>query len=216
MEYKSISLADQIYEQLENEIITGIYPRGEILTELKLVERLNVSRTPVREALRRLEQERLIRDTGKGSVVLGITLEDLMDIMNIRQRVEGLATYYATQNMTPEGLEELRQINDLQDFYYTRKDVNRQLQMDDRFHDTIYKLSQRTIIKDTLRPLLHKTMRYRKISLEGPDRLGASIQEHNAIFSAMAAGDAELAEALTVEHTIRVKNNMIARLKHNG
>ena len=216
MEYKTVSLADQIYEQLENHIITGVYPRGEIITEMKLVEQLGVSRTPIREALRRLEQERLIKDTGKGSIVLGITLEDMIDIMNIRQRVEGLAAYYATKNMTAEGLEKLRQLNDLQDFYYTRKDAARQSQMDDLFHDTIYELSQRTIIRDTLQPLHRKTMRYRKISLEDPTRLGLSIQEHKDIFNAMAAGNAELAEELTVQHIINAKNSMMTRLKNNG
>ena len=216
MEYKPVSLADQIYEQLENDIITGVYPRGEVLTEMRLVEQLGVSRTPIREALRRLEQERLIKDTGKGSVVLGITLEDLIDIMNIRQRVEGLAAYYATKNMTPEGLDKLRQLNDLQDFYYTRKDAARQSQMDDLFHDAIYEMSQRTIIRDTLQPLHRKTMRYRKISLEDPTRLGLSIQEHKDIFNAMAAGNAELAEELTVQHILHAKNNMMTRLKNNG
>ena len=81
--FKSVSLADQIFDRLENDIIQGTYAKGEILTELRLVEQLGVSRTPIREALRRLEQERLIKDSGKGSVVLGITLEDLEDIMNI-------------------------------------------------------------------------------------------------------------------------------------
>ena len=57
-EFRSTSLADQVFDKLENDIIFGIYPRGEILTELKLVEQLGVSRTPIREALRRLEQER--------------------------------------------------------------------------------------------------------------------------------------------------------------
>ena len=66
--FKSISLADQVFDKLESDIVSGVYPRGEILTELKLVEQLNVSRTPIREALRRLEQERLIQDTGKGSL----------------------------------------------------------------------------------------------------------------------------------------------------
>ncbi|MDR9824827.1 GntR family transcriptional regulator, partial [Vibrio sp. FNV 38] len=81
-EFRTTSLADQVFEKLENDIILGVYPRGEVLTELKLVEQLGVSRTPIREALRRLEQERLISDTGKGSVVMGITEEDLLDIMN--------------------------------------------------------------------------------------------------------------------------------------
>ena len=89
-EFKTTSLADQVFEKLENDIIQGIYPKGEVLTELKLVEQLGVSRTPIREALRRLEQERLIADAGKGSIVLGITEDDLLDIMNIRQRVEAL------------------------------------------------------------------------------------------------------------------------------
>ena len=66
-QFRSTSLADQVYDQLENDIIQGVYPKGEILTELKLVEQLGVSRTPIREALRRLEQERLIEDAGKGS-----------------------------------------------------------------------------------------------------------------------------------------------------
>ena len=58
--YKSTSLADQVFDKLENDIIQGVYTRGELLTELKLVEQLGVSRTPIREALRRLEQERSI------------------------------------------------------------------------------------------------------------------------------------------------------------
>ena len=55
-EFKTVSLADQVYDRLENDIIQGVYPKGEILTELKLAEHLGVSRTPIREALRRLEQ----------------------------------------------------------------------------------------------------------------------------------------------------------------
>ena len=86
-EFRTVSLADQVFEKLESDIITGVYPRGEVLTELKLVENMGVSRTPIREALRRLAQERLIEDTAKGSVVLGITVDDLIDIMDIRQRI---------------------------------------------------------------------------------------------------------------------------------
>ena len=91
--YKNVLLADRVYERLENDIIFGRYAPGQVLTELGLAEELGVSRTPVREAMRRLTQERLIADgdSGKGSVVLGITEEDVRDIMNIRLRLEGLA-----------------------------------------------------------------------------------------------------------------------------
>lgn len=215
-EFKTVSLADQVFEKLEDDIITGVYARGEILTELKLVEQLGVSRTPIREALRRLEQERLIMDSGKGSVVLGITLEDLIDIMNIRLRVEGLATYYATQNLTEEGKKELQQINELQEFYFQKKDIEHLRQMDDRFHECIYRLSGRTVLTDTLRPLHKKVQRFRKISIQDSTRTEASIMEHKAIYNAIMSGDAEQAEIETCIHIHNAKESMIARFQHNG
>lgn len=215
-EFKSISLATQVFEKLEEDIITGVYPRGEILTELKLVEQLGVSRTPIREALRRLEQERLIAESGKGSVVLGITMEDLVDIMDIRQRTEGLAAYYATKNLTPEGREELRQISELQDFYFAKQDIDNLRKMDDKFHDAIYQLSNRPVLRDTLIPLHRKSQRYRKISIEDKNRLGHSIQEHKAIYNAIISGDADLAAELITAHIERAKKNMIERCYQNG
>lgn len=215
-EFKSISLATQVFEKLEEDIITGVYPRGEILTELKLVEQLGVSRTPIREALRRLEQERLIQESGKGSVVLGITLEDLVDIMDIRQRIEGLAAYHATKNLTEAGKEELRQISELQDFYFAKQDVENLRKMDDKFHDTIYNLTDRPVLRDVLIPLHRKSQRYRRISIEDKNRLGNSIQEHKAIYNAIVSGDAELAAKLITEHIERAKKNMIARCYQHG
>ena len=215
-EFKSISLATQVFEKLEEDIITGVYPRGEILTELKLVEQLGVSRTPIREALRRLEQERLIKETGKGSMVLGITMEDLVDIMEIRQRTEGLAAYHATKNLTEEGRAELQQISQLQDFYFEKQDIDNLRKMDDRFHDAIYQLSKRPVLRDALVPLHRKTQRYRRISIEDKDRLSRSIQEHKAICNAILSGDAELAEQLITQHIERAKKNMIERCYKNG
>lgn len=215
-EFKTISLATQVFEKLEEDIITGIYPRGEILTELKLVEQLGVSRTPIREALRRLEQERLIAESGKGSVVLGITMEDLVDIMDIRQRIEGLAAYYATKNLTDEGREQLRHISELQDFYYSKQDIDNLRKMDDKFHDTIYQLCDRPVLRDTLIPLHRKSQRYRRISIEDKNRLSNSIQEHKAIYNAIISRDADLASKLITEHITRAKQNMIERCYHNG
>ena len=215
-EFKTVSLADQVFERLENDIIKGVYRRGEVLTELKLVEQLGVSRTPIREALRRLEQERLIKESGKGSVVLGITVEDLIDIMEIRQRLEGLAALYATKNMTPEGLVELERISQLQDFYYEKQDHERLRQMDDQFHDTIYELSGSVVFCDTLRPLHKKTQRYRKLSVGDSDRLAASIEEHKGIFKAISEGKGELAASLITAHIEKAKAYMIGRFLNDG
>ena len=206
--FKSTSLADQVFEKLENDIIHGVYPRGEILTELKLVEQLGVSRTPIREALRRLVQERLIEESGKGSVVLGITADDLLDIMNIREQIEGLCAYYACVNMTEEGLKELQHIVDLQDFYYAKWDPERLRQADDNFHETICKMSKRSVIKDTLLPLHRKTRRYRKIAMEDKARATLTLKEHHDIYKAILSGNAELARDLAIAHIENAKVHM--------
>ena len=207
-EFKTVSLADQVYDRLENDIIQGVYPKGEILTELKLAEQLGVSRTPIREALRRLEQERLITDAGKGSRVIGISEDDVLDIMNIREHAEGLATYYATINMTKEGLAELKHIIDLMDFYFDKWDVEHLRRADDDFHDAICRLSKRTVIKDTLVPLHRKTRRYRKIAMEDKSRATCTLQEHHEIYDAIASGNAELARKLATQHIIQARAHM--------
>ena len=207
-EFKTVSLADQVYDRLENDIIQGVYPKGEILTELKLAEQLGVSRTPIREALRRLEQERLITDAGKGSRVIGISEEDVLDIMNMREHIEGLASYYATVNMTKEGLAELKHIIDLMDFYYEKWDVEHLRRADDDFHDAICRLSKRTVIKDTLVPLHRKTRRYRKIAMEDKTRATCTLKEHHEIYDAIASGNADLARKLATDHIVQARAHM--------
>ena len=206
--FKTTSLADQVFEKLENDIIQGVYPKGEILTELRLVEQLGVSRTPIREALRRLEQEHLIEDAGKGSRVIGISEDDVKDIMEIREKIEGLASYYATINLTQEGLAELSHIVDLMDFYYAKWDPEHLRRADDDFHECICRLSRRSVIKDTLVPLHRKTRRYRKVAMEDKERASCTLKEHHEIFNAIAAGNAELARDLSALHIINAKIHM--------
>lgn len=206
IEHKSISLAEQVFERLEIDILSGKYQPGEVLTELKLVTDLGVSRTPIREALRRLEQEHIIEISQKGILVLGVSQKDLEDILEIRSRIEGLAAYMAALNITDEQLEELREAVDLQEFYVPKKDAVRINGMDSKFHRLIYRFSGSVPLYDTLMPLHKKVLKYRKASVENEVRSAHSMQEHRAIFDAIAAHDAPLAEKYMMEHIANAKN----------
>ena len=213
LEHKTLSLAEQVFDRLETDILCGVYPIGEVLTEMKLVSDLGVSRTPIREALRRLEQEHLVEISSKGILIVGVTDKDLEDIYAIRLRIEGLASREATLNMTDEQINELRETVELQEFYVTKKNAESIRVMDSRFHRLIYRFSGSSVICDTLTPLHNKTQKFRKKSVENESRAEQSAREHRAIYEAMAARDADLADKLTVQHIENARNHMQKRSK---
>ena len=134
MEHKMISIADQVFERLEMDILSGVYERDEILTESRLSEQLGVSRTPIREAVRRLDQEHLVDLTSKGIRVVGISRQDIADISEIRLRLEGLAARWAAERATEEDIRTLREIVELQEFYTAKSDADSIKNQDSRFH----------------------------------------------------------------------------------
>lgn len=210
IQHKTVSLADQVFEQLEFDVLSGKYQRGDVLTENKLCNELGVSRTPVREALRRLEQEHLIEETSKGSVVIGITEDDLRDIFLLREKIECLAARRAAETVNAEGLDRLREVMELQEFYLNRHDADQIKQMDNRFHDMIYRLSGSMTFFDVLKPLHKKVQKYRRAAVANGSRAAASVEEHRALFEAIAAHDGDLAaERMTVH--IQNAYNHIAR-----
>ena len=211
MEYKTVSLADQVFERLEAEILGGKYQRGEYITELRLCAELGVSRTPVREALRRLSQEHLVEETNKGTMVMGITRKDFEDMCAIRIRIEGLAVRGFIEHLTEEGLQELRDAIDFQEFYLTKSDANHLRIMDGRFHETIYNRCGSTILRDTLAPLHKKVQKFRRQSMQERSRAEKSVQEHRAICEAIAARDSVRAEALMAQHVENALKNIIEK-----
>ena len=211
IEHKTISLADQVFEHLETDILSGKYQRGEILTESKLSLELGVSRTPIREALRRLEQEHLIEEAPKGNVVVGISEKDLGDIFMIRIKLEGQAAAMAAENRTDEQLSILREAVEFQEFYLKRHDADRIKSMDSRFHQTIYKMCASAVFYDVLLPLHKKILKYRRASVSNTSRAEASVAEHRAIYEAIAAKDSALAEKLIIEHLNNAYMHMITK-----
>lgn len=208
MEHKTISLADQIFTELENNILTGVFARGEVFTEMSLSEKLGVSRTPVREAIRRLEQERLINVTTKGIVIMGISPKDISDMYEVRLRTEGLASGWAAKSITEEGKKELCEIVELQEFYTSKKDADNIKNMDSKFHEVVYNNCGSTVLADILHQLHRKVMKYRKASVSNSERAFQSTKEHREILDAILAGNSELAEKLTVEHIKNAKKNI--------
>lgn len=209
MNTKHVSLADRVFERLERDIISGVYRRGEILTELRLVEELGVSRTPIREAIRRLAMERLIQETPKGSVVLGITRRDLEDILLMRVRIEGLIAYYAAQNRTEEQLEEMKHIVDLQDYYLSRGDINHVVEMDVRFHELVFEMSQHHVLTDALTPMIRKIMKFRRESMDILTRAPRSAKEHREIYETIAAGERDRAEMMMTHHVEKARQSIL-------
>ena len=206
--HKTVSLADQVFEHIERDILSGKYERGEIITESKLSAELGVSRTPIREALRRLEQEHLIEESGKGSIVIGISEKDLEDIFLIRKQLECLAASMAAKNHTDEQLAELKETLELQEFYVTKADTEHVKYMDNKFHRILYKLTGSTVFYDTLVPLHRKIQKYRRASLQSKSRAEGAGLEHRKVYEAIASRDEDLAYETVLEHIENAYNHI--------
>lgn len=216
-DHRTISIADQIFEQLQDEILSGKYKKGEILSEAKLSEELGVSRTPIREAVRRLEQERILDETGRGIVVVGISAEDMLDMYDIRIQLEGQAAARAAKNVTDEQLNEMQEVIDLQKFYTDKPgDVsnksNNIRDMDSSFHELLYRASGSVVFHDTLSNIHKKIIKFRKASVSDKSRAEQSYEEHLAILDALRLHEPELARSRTVQHIINARDNIKKRL----
>ena len=204
MEHKNISIADQVYEKLEREILSGKYPRGELLSEQRLSAELGVSRTPVREAIRRLEQDYILEDSPRGVVVVGISREEMLEMYEIRLQLEGLMARRAAENVTEEQLGEMRDTLDLQHFYLerARRDSSDQIKnLDSRFHELLYAACGSRTYYDLLVRLHKRITKFRMASVRKRSRAEESIREHEAIYAALAAHDAEQAQQAVLNHT---------------
>ncbi len=210
---KSKSLEEQVYSRLEEEILCGLHKKGESLTEISLSERLGVSRTPVRSALHRLADDGLVEIIpNKGAVVIGITINDLIDTYRIRMRLEGLASSMAAGKLTEEDKKALEESVELAEFYMKKQDAEHLKELDTDFHSTIFRASGNRMLYRILSELHRNIRTYRKLSLTVPGRLEKTMNEHREILNALIEGDAEKADMLTSLHIERAMKNMIAAM----
>ena len=208
-EHKSISIADQVFEQLERDILAGKYARGEVLSEQGLANQLGVSRTPVREAIHRLEQENILEESGRGLVVVGISREDMLDMYEIRMRIEGEAAARAAGHISAGELAAMRELVELQRFYSEREgNSDRIKNLDSQFHQLLYRASGSKAYYDTLCSLHKKMTKYRMASVSKRSRALQSAQEHEAILAALEQRDAEAASEACLRHVANARDRM--------
>lgn len=208
IEFKPISLADQVYQRLETCILDGTYERGEILSEQRLSKELGVSRTPIREAIKRLAYENLVKETSIGNEVVGIGKDEVEDLFQVKMKIEILASRRCVENLTEEAIKEFEENVDKQEFYAQKGDSEKVRDLDTEFHDLIYKYSNSPVLEGILSPIHHKLMRYRQVSLEKEHRIISSAKEHRAIFESIKNKDAGKVEELLLRHLQNSHNNI--------
>lgn len=210
MKSESANLTAKVYDYLKNQILSGVYEKGSAITELGVAKELEVSRTPVREALRQLELGGLIKIVpNKGAIVEGISLDDIKNIYEIRSLIEGLAAVHAVENATDEEIETLREIVDLTEFYFNRGDNKKLRDMDGKFHQCLYEISHNRMLKHVLNDLHGYGVKYRVKSMQSSGRIEKTIVEHRDIMNAVLQRDPEKAEKLAIKHIENALKNII-------
>lgn len=211
-EYQEYSLRGRVFQKLRDDILKSEYQENEELRESTLGKKLGVSRTPVREALRQLELEGLVKIIpNKGAYVTGITGKDVKDIYLIRSLLEGLCARWATEHITEEQIEKLEEILLLSEFHAQKKQKDtpdQVVELDGKFHEVLYEASNSRILEHVLSDFHKYVQMARQASVGREHRVEKSIQEHREILEAIKAKDAKRAEQLANEHILKVMQNL--------
>ena len=183
-------LRDVVFHALREAIITGELKPGDRLMETPLAERMGVSRTPVREAIRKLELEGfVVMLPRKGAQVAQITRKDIGDVLEIRAVLEGLGVELAAKRMQSEDIEELKKINGEFASASPAGDVARLVELDTRFHDFIFTKADNEKLQQIIGSLVEQVSRFRVTYLRKPTYHDAIAKEHEAIIRAMESRD---------------------------
>ena len=209
-------LREVVFETLREAIITGVLKPGERMMEVQLAEEMGVSRTPVREAIRKLELEGfVVMIPRKGAYVAGISLKDIVDVFEIRAALESLACGLAAERITEEELEELERTL-LQVSNVSGDNIESLVETDTDFHDIIYKASRNTRLIQIINNLREQIQRFRTTSLAFPGRMKDAIEEHKKMTEAIAERNIKKAQALALEHIENAENSMLEALRKSG
>lgn len=195
------SLSAQVYRTIRNGILAGKYQAESELKEKAIGDELGVSRTPVREALRQLELEGLVSIIpNKGAYVIGVSLEDIRHIYEIRSLLEGLCAKWAAIHITPELLTELEENICLSEFHEAKQNLEQMVSLDNRFHEILYEACGSRELRKVLKEYHEYLQRVRSVTLGQASRAKDSISEHKLIADAIRNHDSASAEKYAKAH----------------
>ncbi len=203
-------LADRVYEQLRGAIVAREFDADEPLTEHELCARFGVSRTPVREALAKLERDHLVRVVPKkGAFIRTLSHDEVRDLYEVREVLEALAVRLAAPSVDRGDLAGFdHRFRALKGARATYADVR---VLGEEFHRYLIKSSGNAKLAEVLDQIRERIWSVWTMSIVAPRRVQAIVREHLAIIAALRAGDARRAERLMVQHVRRVRN-VILRL----
>lgn len=210
-----LPLRDVVFHTLREAILKGELQPGERLMELQLASKLGVSRTPIREAIRMLEQEGLaITVPRKGAEVARMTIKDMEDVLEVREALDELAAQIACNKMSEEQLKQLKNIKN--EFVESMKsgEVKKIAEADVKFHDIIYEATDNAKLVILLNNLREQIYRYRVEYLKNPDNYPILIKEHEAIVEALEQRDKEKVTFAMHEHVANQAVAMKSVIEH--
>jgi DNA-binding GntR family transcriptional regulator len=212
-----LPLRDVVFETLRQAILRGELKPGERLMEIHLAQKLGVSRTPVREAIRKLELEGLVlMIPRRGAVVAEITITDLEEVLEVRMALEELAMKLACRNITNEQMAEIQRLSDAFCQTLGKDDIGACAQADMAFHEAIYMAAGNGRLMQILSNLREQLYRYRMEYLKDKQCHPALEQEHEEMLEALAQRDEEKALAVIGRHILGQKEHIIDGLHKQG
>lgn len=210
------SLRGRVFHKIRDDILNGNYKENTELKEVAIGREMGVSRTPVREALRQLELEGLVRIVpNRGAYVTGIQANDVHDIYMIRARLEGLCAQWACEKITQEQMSALEENVYVAEFHARKGNMEQMAELDNQFHRTLYESCHSKMLEHLLIDYHQYVMRIRRRTLSTPERAIASNQEHRGIMEAIKSKDPALAEKLASEHMYNAYENMVKNGLYN-
>ncbi len=203
-----LPLRDVVFNTLRKAILRGNLEPGERLREIHLADKLGVSRTPIREAIRKLELEGLVvMIPRKGAVVAEITEKSLRDVLEVRRALEALAVRLACEKILDEEVEELKASAKAFEKALETGDVTAFAEADVKFHDIIYRATDNQRLIQLLYNLREQMYRYRVEYLKREDSHEMLLQEHQEIIDTIEQRDEERAVKAVCEH---IDNQVVA------